>query len=436
MRKALLIAYHFPPLTTSGMYRSLQFARHLPEHDWESVVLTVRPETIHAPGFLDSEPLSSLGPGTRVVRTRAFEPLQSLLHARDRFSKRLRPTRAAEGTNHEAPNGARTGWRDWVSDLFSVPDRQAGWVPGAFSAALRLIEEEEISVLYSSSPPASGHIAAFLAARFSGCPWVADFRDPWVANRFAPARSVVCLSPLDCLLEEMVLAGADRVITNTEELRDVFLGRYPDLARKFVTISNGYDPDEEIPRPAPGSTRGPFTITHAGSLYGPREPSALLKAVSGLLERGAVAPDRLRILFVGSVSGGERWRDLLDSPLLSRVVRVLPKVPRAEALRLLAESDLLLLIQTGTDVQIPRKVYEYMAVGRPILALVTGGATESLVRRENAGWVVHPDDPAGIERTLLAAIGGAPAPRPPHPERYDFRRLTGMLARVLEEVSS
>jgi glycosyltransferase involved in cell wall biosynthesis len=103
-------------------------------------------------------------------------------------------------------------------------------------------------------------------------------------------------------------------------------------------------------------------------------------------------------------------------------------------LRLLEGSDLLLLIQTGTDLQIPRKAYEYMAVGRPVLALVTGGATENLVRETDCGWVVHPDDPRAIETALLEALRGERAARPSRRERFDFRRLTGELARVLEGI--
>src|SRR5262245_29015153 len=41
MKRALLLAYHFPPDGLVGAARSFKFARYLPEHGWEPTVLTV-----------------------------------------------------------------------------------------------------------------------------------------------------------------------------------------------------------------------------------------------------------------------------------------------------------------------------------------------------------------------------------------------------------
>ena len=44
MKRVLMIAFHFPPLAgSSGIQRTLRFARHLPEHGWEALVLTATP---------------------------------------------------------------------------------------------------------------------------------------------------------------------------------------------------------------------------------------------------------------------------------------------------------------------------------------------------------------------------------------------------------
>ena len=41
MRTVLIIAYDFPPLRTSGVYRPLKFAKYLPEFGWRPIILTV-----------------------------------------------------------------------------------------------------------------------------------------------------------------------------------------------------------------------------------------------------------------------------------------------------------------------------------------------------------------------------------------------------------
>jgi glycosyltransferase involved in cell wall biosynthesis len=435
MRKILLIAYHFPPLTTSGMYRSFEFVRFLPEFGWEPIVVTVRPETLRDPGLLDPEPLGALRPGTRVDRTAAYEPLHAALRLRDRLAGKGREERAgspaASAGTLEPP-----GWRDWITDFLSVPDRQIGWIPPAAAAAVRIIEEEDIRVIYSSSPPASAHLAARIAARFTGKPWIADFRDPWVTNPFAPPRRTAFLEPVDQSMERCVVGDADRIVVNTEEMRLDFIERYGDLARKFSTIPNGFDPEERIPEPAGNGGGHPFTITHAGSLYGLRDPEPILRAVQGILRRGEARPEDIRVRFLGSAAGEEKWKNLLATPPLSEVVVFDSKVPRSAALRALAASDLLLLIQTGTDLQVPRKLYDYLAVGRPILALVTGGATESLLRAEKLAWIVHPDEQAKIESRLLSAMRGETGSFARRPGRFDFRNLTGELAEILKELET
>ena len=432
MKKLIMLAYHFPPLTTSGMYRSLQFARYLPRHRWAPTIVTVRPDSIAAPGTLDGAPLRDLPDGTRIERTRAFEPLQTALSFRDRFSSRNGSERHPEMNGTSGMERA-ADWRDWISDMLSLPDRQAGWIPIAASRALSLIREYGADGIYSSSPPASAHVAALVAARLSGLPWIADFRDPWISNRFTPVRKTRFLDPVDRWLEKAVIARADRVVVNTEELCDDFRSRYADRADIFVTITNGFDPEEKIP-PSPEEKGKPFTITHTGTLYGRRDPTPILIAVENMIRRGSVREEEISLRFIGSVAGEERWSDLLTGGPLSRVVRFEPKIPRNEAIRSLAQSDLLLLIQTGTELQVPRKLYEYVAVGNPILALVTEGATENMIRRESLGWIVHPDRTGEIEKVLEEAIAGKEAPSPRNRERFDFRRLTGDLVRELEEV--
>ena len=69
------------------------------------------------------------------------------------------------------------------------------------------------------------------------------------------------------------------------------------------------------------------------------------------------------------------------------VTRQLP-VPHHESLRLLAASHVLVVIQPDTGLQVPVKLYEYVGLRRPILALAEDGAVARLVRDGNFGVVV------------------------------------------------
>ncbi len=90
----------------------------------------------------------------------------------------------------------------------------------------------------------------------------------------------------------------------------------------------------------------------------------------------------------------------------------------------------------------PAKIFELMALGRPILTLAPKGALTRLVQEESLGVVLAPRDApavaAYLERLCLACAGGADdsllrAPAPEAAERYSRRSLAGEFARVFRE---
>ncbi len=438
MKQLLLIAYNFPPLTTSGMYRAYQFAKYLPRHGWRPLVVSVDPASLQHTGPLDEGPLAAMNGEIVVSQARAFEPMASLARWRARLpgagkSQAFPGGSVAPGGTAGADGGGKSNgasWKDWLTDWISLPDRQSGWIWPAYRAAMRLIRDETVHAIVSTSPPPSGHLAALLLARRTGLPWIADFRDPWIGNPYHKVRSSGFLDPADAWMEKRVVRSATRVIANTEELRLRFEERYPSLASRFVTISNGFDGEEIMPR-SRRTSKEPFRIIHAGTLYGQRDPTPVVRALERMCDRGDLRPGEFELVLLGSAEGrSDTVTSLLRSPLADRI-RVEPQVARLEALQRLADSDLLLLIQVGTTLQVPRKLFEYLAIGKPMLALVTEGATENLIRREELGRAVHPDDGAGIESALLNAMRGR-SPASARPARFDFRVLTEQLVEELE----
>src|SRR5215475_3080949 len=76
MKRLLMIAYHFPPLSgSSGIQRTLSFARHLPRFGWEPLILTAHPRA-YARGSDDL--LKEVAPGMVVQRTFALDSARHL----------------------------------------------------------------------------------------------------------------------------------------------------------------------------------------------------------------------------------------------------------------------------------------------------------------------------------------------------------------------
>jgi glycosyltransferase involved in cell wall biosynthesis len=174
------------------------------------------------------------------------------------------------------------------------------------------------------------------------------------------------------------------------------------------TISNGCDFDDFAGLEYRPASR--FRITHTGSFFGKRDPRPFLQA---LHDSGLDSVAR----FVGDFRSSDReWADSLG---LGDRLQLVEYAPRSESLRLQRDSEALLLLVPDADGRgkgvLSGKVFEYIAAGRPILAVVPpDGAAAELIRKTRAGTVVAPDD-VGAIRVALEALharyldGGLPA---------------------------
>jgi glycosyltransferase involved in cell wall biosynthesis len=166
-----------------------------------------------------------------------------------------------------------------------------------------------------------------------------------------------------------------------------------------VTIPNGADFDDVMGLERRPSDR--FRLTHTGSFFGRRDPRPFLQA---LADSGLDVEAR----FLGDFRETDRaWAETLA---LGERLRLLPYAPRAESLALQRDSEALLLLipeagGRGKGV-LSGKVFEYVAVGRPILAVVPpDGAAAELIRETGAGVVAPPADVAAIRAGLEGLHG-------------------------------
>jgi len=395
------------------MLRTLKFTRYLAEFGWNPAVVTVDPKHYDT---CDERLNQQIPSDVQVVRTPA-------INTKKAFSIKGRYLKAC-----------------------AIPDRFIGWLPYAVSAGRKLIREWEPNAIYSTSPIATSHMVAWTLKRMTGLPWVADFRDPWTEpeleqNPRAP------LFRLESHLERQVLKVADRLIFTTAPLRDYVLAHAnTDLADKAVVIPNGYDEDDfaELPRILP--ERSPVLLTHTGLVdENYRSPVPLLRCIASLCDVGHVRRDGIRIQFVGGGAyvRSEAFRKLVSELALDEVVIVRDRVKYTESLELQLRSHVLVLLQCGDDTRtlIPAKAFEYLRVGRPVLALVPDSATSALLNETGGATVVDPADEGAIRTALLALIARAQAGNWSSTvntaalQRYRRRELTLRLADVLSEAS-
>ena len=408
-----MVAFHYPPdHTSSGVLRTLKFSKYMPEFGWDPVVVTVRESCYEK---TDPALMQQVPAGTQVWRTRAINMKETF----SVFGKYLR--------------------------FYTIPDRFVGWLPFAVATGLKIIRRGGIDVLYSTSPLPTAHLVASILKSWTGIPWVADFRDPWTEPELEPNPRAL-LFRLECYLERHVLLHADRTIFSTAQLRQYVATRASAAANgKAVVIPNGYD-EEDF-----GAFRNcepdpmPVRFTHTGLVdESYRSPRRFLEALAELLQSGQIPRNQIRVDFLGGGSylRSSAFRSLVKSLRLENVISVLDRVSYRECLERQAKSHALLLLQCGDDTRtlIPAKAFEYLRVGRPILALAPPSASSELFEEVGGATVVHPDDRQAIRRAIrelfVAAREGnwRADVKWSLLRNYTRRKLTGRLARELDQV--
>ena len=436
-KNVLVIAFHFPPLAAAGTHRTLNFVRELARRGHRIGVVT----TSSTEGRTLDDALSARVPdGVEVIRAGHIDPFRVLAKLKGQPS-----TGAAKGimpvAGQAAPSHGPTGLGaalDWTSRAVTLPDRYTSWMARAFVPALLLGRRIDCDVIYSTAPPYSAHLLAYSLAGTLGRPWVADLRDPWTLNPFH-SNPYPSLEGLDRRLEEAVIGRARRVILNTEPAEALYRARYQGVD-KFTTITNGIAPEmanlAKLMRGA--SPNGRLDLLHVGAIYGRRFPAGLMHAMAKIAIDDPTLYERLEVEQVGPGPERAQLESMARELGVADHLKTEGPIAHQDALeRCRNAAGLLLLGPSGDapEIQVPSKLYEYLALDRPIVALAReGGAIASILERARPRYVLaDPGDPAAIADALARfARGDFVSSGPADLETFGYEWLTSRLEEQLE----
>ena len=365
--KLLLIAYHFPPDGEIGSVRPYQLARHLPALGIECTILTVDPA--HAESL---DPLFTPEglQGVTVVRTPVGRTARDhILDAwRGRSGGRLLDGAGSNesSTSTGVPVNERGRVRQWALEWLAFPDLRYGWREPALAAAERLLASKSFDLVLSTSPPRVGHMVAAGLRQRHGIPWIMDLRDPWFSSWNSPRHERSVRSRLHRRLFSRHAALASAIVTTTERLRAEVASvlRAP---APVVCIPNGLEGSLIDQVSAAASDESRFSLGHFGQIMGGRSEAPFLRGLRRWLDtRPAAAAGTIVRFFGGRSPQGVRLREELG---LASQVSYEPRMPRPQVPALVAQQYALLLLANDQPLQVPGKVYEYVASGRRILAV-------------------------------------------------------------------
>jgi glycosyltransferase involved in cell wall biosynthesis len=411
-RSVLLVCHFYPPSAGAAVQRPVSMARHLRRMGHRVTILT-------------TGAFGRLGPEEERDVVRTFD-LQ-LLRARLSGETRATPILEAETYSN----------RPHPLSYVLVPEALVlAWTPFAVARAVALHRRERFDCVITTSPPESGHLAGWALQRM-GAGWIADVRDGWVFESYRPRWRTRVQDRLDRWLERTLMRSADAVTCVAEPLADYFRTQ---LGANAVVVPNGWDPE------ALDGTAGDapelidperVSLVYTGRLeVADRDPAPLVEALRALAREEPATAERLELVFAGSFTARER--ELFRSDVAPARIVVAGNLPRHEAVALQRAADGLLLITAGTrSHEVTGKVFEYLGVGRPILALADGTEAARIVRETEAGLTIPAGDAAAARRALSEfARGAVTPPRDEARRAYAYPAVAERMAEQVEAVTA
>jgi len=371
MPKVLIISYFFPPLSGPGVQRSYNFVRNLPDNGWEPVVLTIKDISYVARDESLMDKLSN----TEIIRTETADPMRILY-----LWEKLWGRKEEDSAYIHASQSLRSFGRD----VFPI-DSKIGWLLTAYKEACKLCRLHDIKVIFATMSPYTSGILAYMVSQKTKLPYLLDYRDLWQGK---PDISYFSRfhQKLAETWEKRIIRAADSIIYVTDWSKERFLEIYPECGREKVSvIYNGYD-REAIPEVKPEqSDSSRITLTFAGHFYGGQNPGLFLESISELTAEGNL-PDGVIFEFIGNYP-----RVIEELFFEHECLKRIKYLSYGDYIKKLIDSTVLLLFISSENSRmiLPQKLFEYLAVKRPILAMIPeDGEAAGIINKYSAGLVI------------------------------------------------
>lgn len=324
------------------------------------------------------------------------------------------------------------------------PDPQVLWNPGAGRLAQRTLRKIPHDAIYVTGPPFSSFLLGCSLKRRFGLPLVLDFRDEWLlASKYMDnhQRSGVAYRQQRRMLGKVVRA-ADAVVATTQASANELSRQIKEAGGRASVhcIYNGFDEADFAqwhPVPNPSNR---LRIVYTGTLWKLTDISPVVDALTQLAAVDPNSASRIDLIVAGRRTPDQ---DAIVRKLDPTVVNLTCHnyLPHGESLKLAASADLLLLLladEAGAERVVPAKLFEYLALRRPILSVCGEGETASLLFQHGNSHRFSPNQPDRIAQCLLkflrdrAALSGRDEASIC---QFSRREQTGQLAAVVDSVS-
>lgn len=428
MERVLILTYFFPPCNLSAAQRSWAWAKYLPEHGFQPIVVTrawdkavvTRQDLLRPVG--SDEVAVEEGEGYQLH----YLPYRPNL--RDRLF-----------VNSSAPVFRKllTGTELFLRNYFywAVP------YENIYRYAREFLEKNKdvTKLIVSANPYPLFQFAYLLCRQFPRLKWIADYRGDWNTKQFNMGKGTIwgLIRKLESRSERKWVREAVSLISTSEKLTDrisSFTGK------RGHTVPDGWMEEEFEERVLP-SRPDTFVITYSGELVAEQKIERFLEAFKEVVDEYEGRID-LKIRFLGLDYYPEAAQRVLDSMgVYLSTLELYPELPREELIRRERRSDLLLMLPCPGQKGAPAsKVYRYIGARKSVLCFPgDDDYIDDILEETGLGKICNNILDAyeficeRIEQKL-SGINHVPTINETVLEKYSRRTQTQLIAQLLNEL--
>ena len=288
--------------------------------------------------------------------------------------------------------------KTYLSANKGVKKRILNYVSYMLSAFLLCSLVRRVDIVVSTSPQFFCGLAGFLISRLKRRPWVLEIRDLWPESIIAVGALTnwPTIRALEAV-ETFIYRKADHVVAVTHAFKRHIRQRGVSSNRISV-ITNGADLERYQPDAKSNAFRtemqlnGKFVASYVGT-------HGMAHGLDTVLRAGHRLQNRDDIVFLLVGDGAERTRlvEQRDAMGLENVI-MLGQQPKERMPEIIAASDACMVLLRDTALfrtVIPSKIFEAMAMERPII-LGVRGESQGIVEACECGISIEPENDAEL----------------------------------------
>ena len=392
MKKVLILSYFFPPCQLTAAQRSYGWAKCLKNEGWDPIVITRNWEHhIAGPDDMHHDSGTELIIEKSVTHETHYIPFRGNLrdrlyskHGKLKYKLLRKFLSLSELILYHFSNKVVP-----FSNLYEYALDYCG-------------KNKDVEMIIVTGNPFELFRFGWLLNKYTGIPWIADYRDDWTTSEVNHSRGLAdgILRSLE-RKSERKWVGTASAITSVSPYYVKKISSF--TKRPGQVILNGFF-EEDFVNFQNQNLEEKFTIVYNGMLYPSQQIEVFLDGFKKLADTYPQFRNRMSLRFPGILflkHVAERVEKYMKG--YEDLLEMTERISRKEVLQIQAQAHLLLMVSHKDAIGIPSsKIYEYLGLGKAVM--VCPGDKDILddtFNGYNLGYIAYSADEAFLQLNTL-----------------------------------